>query len=84
MIDDDQSESSQPAMAGHFQQGYGDPGMMQDLSENQRLQANTGQQMFGYVSQLPESYDSMLDADPFGLSQSMHFPTQFNFESNTR
>lgn len=29
-------------------------------------------------------YDPMLDADPFGLSASMHFPTQFQFDAPTR
>lgn len=29
-------------------------------------------------------YDPMLDADPFGLSASMHFPTQFSFDATTR
>jgi hypothetical protein len=30
------------------------------------------------------SYDPMLDADPFGLSASMHFPTQFSFDATSR
>jgi hypothetical protein len=28
-----------------------------------------------------DSYDPMLDADPFGLTASMHFPTQFTFDA---
>ena len=28
-----------------------------------------------------DPYDPMLDADPFGLSASMHFPTQFSFDA---
>src|ERR1700761_5082003 len=28
-----------------------------------------------------DPYDPMLDADPFGLSSSMHFPTQFHFRN---
>jgi hypothetical protein len=35
---------------------------------------------FGAMNQLYESYDPMLDSDPFGLSASMHFPTQFSYE----
>lgn len=27
-----------------------------------------------------DSFDSMLDADPFGLSASMHFPTTYSFD----
>lgn len=29
-----------------------------------------------------DPYDPMLDADPFGLSASMHFPTQFSFDTS--
>jgi len=28
-----------------------------------------------------DPYDPMLDADPFGLSASMHFPTQFSYDA---
>ncbi|KIW06276.1 uncharacterized protein PV09_02747 [Verruconis gallopava] len=31
-----------------------------------------------------DPYDPMLDADPFGLSASMHFPTQFSFDTTSR
>ena len=31
----------------------------------------------GNMSSLPFDYDPMLDADPFGLSASMHFPNPF-------
>lgn len=30
-----------------------------------------------------DPYDPMLDADPFGLSASMHFPTQFTFQESS-
>ncbi|KAJ9668278.1 hypothetical protein H2201_001708 [Coniosporium apollinis] len=36
---------------------------------------------FGGVPQMFDAYDSMLDADPFGLTASMHFPTQFSYET---
>lgn len=29
-----------------------------------------------------DPFDPMLDADPFGLTASMHFPTPYNFESS--
>jgi hypothetical protein len=29
------------------------------------------------------TYEPMLDADPFGLTASMHFPTQFAFQENS-
>ncbi|KAJ5239974.1 hypothetical protein N7468_004593 [Penicillium chermesinum] len=37
---------------------------------------------FGTANQLLGQYEPMLDADPFGLSASMHFPTPFNYEQN--
>lgn len=39
----------------------------------------------GFVSSAGASFDPfdpMLDADPFGLTASMHFPTPYNFEVN--
>lgn len=30
-----------------------------------------------------DPYDPMLDADPFGLTASMHFPTQFTFQESS-
>lgn len=39
---------------------------------------------FGNTNQLLGQYEPMLDADPFGLSASMHFPTPFNYEQNPR
>jgi hypothetical protein len=42
--------------------------------------AGSGAQGHGLPAQF-DPYDPMLDADPFGLSASMHFPTQFHFDS---
>ncbi|KAJ5818518.1 hypothetical protein N7474_004109 [Penicillium riverlandense] len=39
---------------------------------------------FGNTSQMLGQYEPMLDADPFGLSASMHFPTPFNYEQGNR
>lgn len=30
-----------------------------------------------------DQYDPSLDADPFGLTASMHFPTQFTYQENS-
>ena len=30
-----------------------------------------------------DPYDPSLDADPFGLTASMHFPTQFTFQESS-
>jgi len=37
----------------------------------------------GTFTQLLDPYDPMLDLDPFGLSASMHFPTQFTFDTSS-
>lgn len=37
----------------------------------------------GSFTQLLDPYDPMLDLDPFGLSASMHFPTQFTFDTSS-
>jgi len=34
-------------------------------------------------SSMLDPYDPMLDMDPFGLSASMHFPTQFTFDTSS-
>ncbi|KZF22159.1 hypothetical protein L228DRAFT_147491 [Xylona heveae TC161] len=39
--------------------------------------------VFGAVNQLFDPFDPSLDADPFGLSASMHFPSQFSFETSS-
>lgn len=42
------------------------------------LAPNDGGQVFnGMNNHLFDPYDPMLDADPFGLSASMHFPTMY-------
>ena len=42
------------------------------------LAPNEGGHVFnGMNNQLFDPYDPMLDADPFGLSASMHFPTMY-------
>jgi hypothetical protein len=41
--------------------------------------------VFGASNTLFEHFEPMLDADPFGLTASMHFQTPFSYEqSNTR
>ncbi len=38
---------------------------------------------FDGINQLFDPFDPMLDADPFGLTASMHFPTQFTFQESS-
>lgn len=37
---------------------------------------------YGATNHLLGNYEPMLDADPFGLSASMHFQTPFSYEQN--
>jgi hypothetical protein len=39
--------------------------------------------VFPTANQMFDPYDPSLDADPFGLSASMHFPTPFTFETSS-
>ena len=39
--------------------------------------------VYGGMSQIFDPFDPMLDADPFGLTASMHFPTQFSFQESS-
>jgi hypothetical protein len=45
------------------------------------IAAGTGTQVPGLPAQF-DQFDPMLDADPFGLSASMHFPTQYHFDGH--
>ncbi|KAF2433238.1 hypothetical protein EJ08DRAFT_584354 [Tothia fuscella] len=67
------------------------PPHMPSNGPNQALQAQPSQihapdtnGQFGSMNHMFNPYDPMLDADPFGLSASMHFPTQFQFDAPTR
>lgn len=73
----------------------GQPSMqqMQPMQQMQQMQPMqpppTSQAMdpnnSGYSALQPgfDPYDPMLDADPFGLSASMRFPTQFTFQESS-
>ena len=39
--------------------------------------------VYASMNQMYDQYDPMLDADPFGLTASMHFPTQFTFQESS-
>ena len=75
---------SQPAITAESQQQPG------DLAGDTTMNHVTGEvngTVFGATATNPlfEHFEPMLDADPFGLTASMHFPTPFSYEqSNTR
>jgi hypothetical protein len=62
----------------------------QSLNRQQQLGQQTAglplpgtSQGFSSMTQLLDPYDPMLDMDPFGLSASMQFPTQFSFDTSS-
>ncbi|KAG9247635.1 hypothetical protein BJ878DRAFT_434990, partial [Calycina marina] len=71
------------------QQGMNYHPQQQHQTQQQRMQQPQGQQFsasgpgFNPMTQLLEQYDPMLDLDPFGLSASMQFPSQFSFDTSS-
>lgn len=64
--------------------------LMQPMQQMQPMQPPPTSQAMdpnnsGYPAMQPafDPYDPMLDADPFGLSASMRFPTQFTFQESS-
>ena len=55
--------------------------LMQPPSTSQTMDPNN--QAYSGIQHAFDPYDPMLDADPFGLSASMHFPTQFTFQESS-
>lgn len=72
----DQQQQQQPYHGGHQPRMMPQQGTMQiDGQSPQGAFAGSGQ---GF-----DPFDPMLDADPFGLTASMHFPTQFTYQDNS-
>ena len=44
---------------------------------------DSGNSSYHATNQACDPYDPMLDADPFGLTASMHFPTQFTYQESS-
>ena len=67
----------------HFEQqafSVSQAGFAMPVTSNEELSRAGVQAGFG---QLFDPSDPMLDADPFGLSASMHFPTPFSFQESS-
>jgi hypothetical protein len=47
------------------------------------MTTSTGSESVGGIHGI-DPYDPMLDADPFGLTASMHFPNPFNYQPQSR
>ena len=82
----------QPASHGNSMGMQGQPPMppMQSLPPLQPMHppavtqiAEPNQTAMGEINQPFDPFDPLLDADPFGLTASMHFPTQFTFQESS-
>jgi hypothetical protein len=93
MVDDQDPSESGP---GPYPDPYPAPHQMsQQQPSNQHQQLGQppqglqvggnaqGPQGYNSMTQLLDPYDPMLDMDPFGLSASMQFPTQFSFDTSS-
>ncbi|KAF2114414.1 hypothetical protein BDV96DRAFT_494673, partial [Lophiotrema nucula] len=70
-----QSQSMQPPMQPAQNPPFTAPGALAPADSN-----GVGG-VFNGMNHLFDPYDPMLDADPFGLSASMHFPTSYSYET---
>ena len=82
----------QPPNHGHSMGIQGQPPMqaMQSMAHLQAMHPPAVSQIgepnhtaIGEMNQPFDPFDPMLDADPFGLTASMHFPTQFTFQESS-
>ena len=89
-----QTFNQQPASTGQqMPMGMQSQPPMQQMQSMQQMQPMqsppTSQAMdpnnpaYSGMNQGFDPYDPMLDADPFGLTASMHFPTQFTFQESS-
>lgn len=89
MLDQEDTNESPAAGPGPFPQTFPSqqpmqpplpPGQGQNYppSTMARDQGATHSAVFNGMNHLFDPYDPMLDADPFGLSASMHFPTMYD------
>ncbi|MDI1486802.1 MAG: hypothetical protein OHK93_006064 [Ramalina farinacea] len=54
------------------------------VPQQQRQPVDPNNPMYGVMNQNFDAYDPNLDSDPFGLTASMHFPTQFTYPESVR
>ncbi|KAB8296833.1 hypothetical protein EYC80_002245 [Monilinia laxa] len=74
----------EPIPAGQLNQQQGN--QQQQLGHpphSQGMHGDNTPQAYSSMTQLLDPYDQMIDMDPFGLSASMQFPTQFSFDTSS-
>lgn len=89
MLDVDDNTNNEDVHTGpgpypqYFQQqqafSVSQAGFAMPVTSNEELRSGVQ----GGFGQLFDAADPMLDADPFGLSASMHFPTPFSFQESS-
>lgn len=79
-----------PQHGQHQQQGMNQQQQQQQQQQLGHAQQSQSMQVgddhpqaYSSMTQLLDPYDPMLDMDPFGLSASMQFPTQFSFDTSS-
>jgi len=65
------------------QQGLSHQRQAVETTHAQGMSTGDNSQDCTSMTQLLDPYDPMLDMDPFGLSASMQFPTQFSFDTSS-
>jgi len=86
MVDDQDTSESGPGPYPEPFPGAQQIGQQQPLNQPQQQlgqQIGGNPQPYPSMTQLLDPYDPMLDMDPFGLSASMQFPTQFSFDTSS-
>ena len=81
---DDQDASDHSVGPGPYPQPPEQRFHAQSLIPPQAMQhsGESNASEYTMVNQIFDAFDPMLDADPFGLTASMHFPTQFTFQES--
>jgi len=80
-----QASAASYAQFGQHASAMPPPGQQQMSPQYDQPQRQGGAQQSGAYGSLPgmiDPNDPMLDADPFGLSASMHYPTSYSFDQH--
>ena len=84
MVDEPENDDS-ASYAHGFNASSGPQSLPHHSIPNFAPAGGNGNDLYGNTTGLMGQYEPMLDADPFGLSASMHFQTPFSYEqSNAR
>lgn len=82
----DQAQRQQqiPTSSGYYQQPVQGHPQMMPHQQQQQIPGASGAPNGGGQFDMIDPSDPMLDADPFGLSASMHYNTSYSFEQSAQ